>query len=178
MCGEFSDTPRLENHTHGRQMKKLFLAAACSAAFVAAPALAQSYVGAGVGAAKTNTNETSYKLYGGFQFNPTWGMEVAYNDLGRYRGANIDSWSIAGTGTMPLGENWSLLGKLGATSNRPKFTGASNKTDLLLGVGIGYSMTKNLGVRLEYEDFGKLSKSSAGGDSSGSNLGLSVKYTF
>ncbi len=159
-------------------MKKLISAAACITAFAAAPAFAQSYVGAGVGAAKTDTNETSYKLYGGFQFNPTWGMEVAYNDLGRYRGADVDSWSIAGTGTVPLGTNWSLLGKLGATSNRPKFAGSSNKTDVLYGIGVGYSMTKNVGLRLEYEDFGTLSKSNNGNNSTGSNLGLSVKYTF
>jgi len=67
---------------------------------------------------------------------------------------------------------------LGATSNRSNFAGASNHTDLLAGVGVGYSMTKNVGVRLEYEDFGRLSKASTGNDARGRNLGLSVKYGF
>jgi OOP family OmpA-OmpF porin len=159
-------------------MKKLLMAAAFSAALLAGPASAQMYLGAGVGAAKTDTHENSWKLYGGYQFNPTWGLELGYNDLGRYRGSNIESWSLAGTGTLPLGERWSLLGKLGAAANHPRFSGASNHTDLLVGVGVGYSLTKNLGLRLEYEDFGKLSNAGTGNNSRGSNLGLSVKYAF
>jgi OOP family OmpA-OmpF porin len=160
-------------------MKKLLIVAALSAAFVAGPAFAQAYVGAGAGSARSDTTQTSYKVYGGFQLNPTWGIQADYNDLGRYRGSNIDAFSLAGTATMPFGDSWSLFGKLGASSNRPKFAGSSNKTDLLVGVGLGYNFTKNVGMRLEYEDFGKLSKNNtAGANSSGSNLGMSVKYTF
>lgn len=159
-------------------MKKRLIVAALSAAVVAGPASAEAYLGAGVGAARTNTNETSWKLYGGFQLNPTFGLEAGYTDLGRYRGANIESWSLAGTGTLPLGTGWSLLGKLGATSNRAHFNGASNHTDLLLGVGVAYSVTKNIGVRLEYEDFGKLSDANTGNNARGNNLGLSMKYAF
>ena len=79
---------------------------------------------------------------------------------------------------MPLTDQWFLLGKLGATSNRPKFSGGGNHSDLLLGLGVGYTMTKNVGLRLEYEDFGHLSNSSIGGNSHGNNLSLSVNYTF
>ena len=159
-------------------MKKLLLAAAFSAAIVAEPASAQMYLGAGVGASKTDTDENSWKLYGGFQFSPTWGLELGYTDLGRYRGSDIESWSLAGTGTLPLGARWSLLGILGAASNRPNFAGASNHTGLLVGVGVGYSMTRNLGLRLEYEDFGKLSNVGSGNNSRGSNLGLGLKYAL
>ena len=45
-------------------------------------------------------------------------------------------------------------------------------------MGVGYSMTKNLGLRLEYEDFGKLSNVSSGNNSRGTNLGLGLKYAF
>ena len=159
-------------------MKKLLLAAAVSSLLLTGTASAQMYVGAGVGAAKTDSNETSTKIYGGFQFNPTWGLELAMTDLDRYRGADIKSWSIAGTARMPIADSWSLLGKVGATSNRPKFAGSSNHSDLLLGIGVGYSLTKNVGLRLEYENFGRLSTSSTGSNSNGSNLGLSVNYTF
>lgn len=159
-------------------MKSLLIAAAFSAALVAGPASAEMYLGAGVGAAKTDRNETSWKLYGGFQASPIWGLELGYTDLGNYRGSSVASRSLAVTGTLPLNERWSLLGKLGATSNRSDFAGASNHTDLLAGLGVGYSMTKNVGVRLEYEDFGKLSKAGTGSDSRGRNLGLSVQYGF
>ena len=159
-------------------MKKLLITAALCTAFSAVPAAAQMYVGGGIGASRTDTTEKSWKLYSGFQFSPTWGMELAYNDLGRYRNADIKSWTFAGTGTLPLGANWSLLGKLGVAANRPRFAGAANKSDLLAGIGLGYNFTPKIGLRLEYEDFGRLSKSPAGADSRGQNVGLSVNYKF
>jgi len=157
-------------------MKKILMATAVAVAFTALPASAQLYLGGGVGEAKTDTRETSWKLYSGYQFNPTWGLELGYNDLGKYRGADIESYSLAVTGTMPLNERWSLLGKLGAAENRPDAAANGNHTDVLLGVGVGYSFNKNVGLRLEYEDFGKLSD--AGGSSRGRNVGLSLKYGF
>ena len=159
-------------------MNKLLMAAAISTTLLAGTAAAQGYVGGGFGSAKTDNHETSWKLYGGYQFSPMWGLEAGYNDLGRYRGARLSSGTLAGTATMPFGDKWSLLGKLGAAFNRPRFAGSSNRTDLLLGVGLGYSFTPHVGVRLEYEDFGKLSKSAVGGDAKGRNVGLSVKYSF
>lgn len=159
-------------------MNKVLMAAAVAAAFVAGPASAEMYLGAGVGAAKTDSHNTSWKLYGGAQLSPFFGLEVGYTDLGNYRGSRVESGSLAATGTMPLDPHWSLLGKLGATSNRSHFGQASNHTDMLVGVGVGYSMTKNVSARLEYEDFGKLSKASNGNDSRGRNLGVSLKYGF
>lgn len=159
-------------------MKKLLMTAVLSVAFIAGSASAEMYLGAGVGASKTDNNDDSWKLYTGIQFTPTWGLELGYTDLGSYRGSDVESWTLAGTGTMSLDERWSLLGKLGAASNRPNFSGASNHTDWLVGVGVGYSMSKNLGFRLEYEDFGKLSDVSTGNNSRGRNLGLSLKYAF
>lgn len=159
-------------------MKKVFMAAAVAAALVAGNASAQLYLGAGAGSSKTDNREDSWKLYGGYQFSPTWGVELGYTDLGQYRGADVESWTLAGTGTMPLNQRWSLLGKLGVASNRPQFAGSSDHTDLLMGVGVGYSLNTNIGLRLEYEDFGKLSKSGAGPNSRGNNLSLSIKYMF
>lgn len=159
-------------------MKRLLTAAALCAGFASAPASAQIYLGLGAGAARTDSHETSWKLYGGYQFSPVWGVELGYNDLGRYRGADIESWTLAGTGTLALNPSWSLLGKLGVAANRARFAGASHEQDLLVGVGLGYSFNKNLGLRLEYEDFGRLSDVGGGNNSRGNNLGLSVKYSF
>jgi OOP family OmpA-OmpF porin len=159
-------------------MNKLLMAAALSASLMAGPAAAEMYLGAGAGRSDTDAGENSWKLYLGYQFSPTWGLELGFNDLGKFRGADVESWTLAGTATMPMGERWSLLGKLGAASNRAHFAGAQKNTELLAGVGVGFGMTKNLGLRLEYENFGKLSKSGTGEDSRGSNVALSVKYSF
>lgn len=159
-------------------MKMLFTAAIFAAALVAGQASAQMYLGAGAGSAKTDNREDSWKLYGGYQFNPTWGAEFGYNDLGQYGGADVEAWTLAGTGTMPLNQQWSLLGKLGVASNRPQYAGAGDRTDLYVGLGVGYSLSRNLGLRLEYEDFGKLSKNGLGPNSRGNNTSLSMKYMF
>jgi OOP family OmpA-OmpF porin len=159
-------------------MKKLLMAGALSAAFVAAPALAQTYIGGGIGKSDTDTQENSWKVYGGYQFTPTWGLELGYTDLGNYRGAEVESWSLAGTATLPLNQNWSLLGKLGFARNNAETPSASQKSSTLAGVGVGYALNQNLGLRLEYEDYGKLADTGIGTDDKGSNVVLSVKYSF
>ena len=50
--------------------------------------------------------------------------------------------------------------------------------DVLLGISVDSKFSKQISVRPEYEDFGKLSNSTVGGDSHVGNLGLSVKYTY
>ena len=159
-------------------MNKLIIAAAFSTALLASPAWADAYVGVGGGSATTDNHESSWKVYGGLQFTPGWGLELGYTDLGNYHSANTDSWSLAGTGTIPLSQDWSLIGKLGAAWNRPKFDNGGNHTDLLVGLGIGYAISKNFGLRLEYEDFGKLTNNSISNAARGSDVALSLKYNF
>lgn len=159
-------------------MNKLIIAAALVGSLTAIPASAQFYVGAGAGEAKTDGNETSWKVYGGYQFTPYIGLEVGYNDLGRNQGADVETWTLALTGTMPMNESWSLLGEVGASQNRSHFLDANSHTDLLLGLGVGYNFNKNTSVRLLYEEFGKLSDVGSVNNSNGHNLGLSVKYAF
>lgn len=142
------------------------------------PAFADMYIGGGFGESRTDQSQSSWQLYGGLQFNPIWGLEVSYTDLGRDRTAGIKSWSLAGTGTAPLSANWSLIGKLGGASNRSRSSGSGDHIDTLIGAGVGYNFSKNLGVRLLYEDFGKLPTDNLGDQSRGSNIGLSAKYMF
>jgi len=167
-----------------------------------------STVVAGVPATGTGGNKWQgmWKLYGGYQFTPNWGVEGQYSDLGRRTynvqlGAPInlggsakfktDEWGLAATGTLPLSNGFSLLGKLGATRNHvgggnltiagiPFATGGSNKTSLLAGIGAGYDINKNFGVRLEYENYGKISSNGFLGNSSvkADSVSISLKYSF
>lgn len=159
----------------------------------------------------SNSTSTSGKIFGGYQFTPNWGVEGQYVYLGRYNfnaTSNVagvtgsgsykaDSFDLAGTGTLPLG-NFFLMGKLGLAFNHvnggnfcasgPGGTacatlGNGNRTDLLAGVGAGYNFNANWGLRLEYENFGKMAKNNNngngnGGDIKGQNWALSVKYAF
>jgi OmpA-OmpF porin, OOP family len=198
-------------------MKKVFLAGAIAAAFVAMPASAQWYVGGGVGSSKfsgadgvtpttppltltgADSSKASVKIYGGYQFTPNWGVEAQYSDLGNRdltvrNGAGVvlatgslkaSQFSIAGTGTLPLSNNFSLFGKLGISNNHGKVSAAGitdrgSKTSPMIGVGVAYNFTPKLSARFEYEDFGKFSNDggATGGSIRGDNFGISLKYAF
>ena len=106
---------------------------------------------------------------------------------GQYK---ANEWGFAGTGTIPFGSGFYGFGKLGFSSNHVSIgnactpancvsaTGGGNKTDLLAGLGAGYDITKNIGVRLEYENFGKLATIQNGSSIKGENWALSLKYSF
>ncbi|MFA6972000.1 MAG: outer membrane beta-barrel protein [Gallionella sp.] len=159
-------------------MKKTLMAMAISAAFIAIPASAAPYVGAGLGWSKTDTNNTASKLFAGYQFTENFGAQVAYNNFGGYRGATATAWSVAAVGTIPLNANWDVSAKLGTTENRTTLAGSGRKSELLVGLGVGYNFDKNIALRLEYEDFGKLPTDINGNRWKATNWGLNVKYTF
>lgn len=182
-------------------MKKILTACAlAAAALTAAPAFAQGYIGGGFGSSRItgldsagtsggNTSKGLVKIYGGYQLTPNWGVEAQYSDLGRrdigFAGVNVGSvrlsqFSLAGTGTLPLSSGFSLLGKLGVTSNRGTGSGvisSGNATSALVGVGVGYSITPALSARLEYEDFGKVGNSN-NNTVRANGYSISLKYGF
>lgn len=162
------------------KMKKLLTACAVASALISVPAFAQGYMGAGFGSSKIsgidsgatsggNASKGMTKIYGGFQFTPNWGVEAQYSDLGSrdvtFAGVPAGSFrtsqfSIAGTGTLPLSSDFSLLGKLGYSANRFNASAGlgpvNNANSMLIGVGVAYNITPALSARLEYEDFGKI----------------------
>ena len=187
-------------------MKKILTACAiAAAALVAAPVFAQGYVGFGLGSSKStgfdngtisggNTNKGLAKIYGGYQLTPNWGAELQYSNLGKrdFTNAGVaagsfstSQYSIAGTGTLPLSSGFSLLGKLGVSANRingslPAGTvNNTSNTSALIGIGAAYSITPALSVRVEYEDFGKVTTVAANGSNVRANgYSISLKYGF
>ena len=196
------------SHLESIHMKKLLVVAALASAFMATSAFAQGYIGFGLGSATIrganstsglvtvtggDSSKGSAKIYGGFQFTPNWGLEAQYSDLGSRNytvttagvvtgsgNARSSQYSLAGTGTVPLGTNFALIGKLGVSANRAGYPGSNNKTSLMAGVGVSYSITPRLAVRLEYEDFGKFADNNGfgGGSIRGTNTSLSLNYAF
>ena len=181
-------------------MKKILSACAVAAAFLAAPAFAQGYIGGGFGSSKLsgldggvitggNTSKSQVKLYGGVQITPNWGAEAQYSNLGSRNifenGISIGSlrasqFSIAGTGTLPLTSGFSLFGKLGVSANRVNGSGeipSASKTSPLVGIGVSYNITPVLSTRLEYEDFGTVAKFDARTVRANA-YSISLKYAF
>ncbi len=158
-------------------MKKILSALALSAAF-AAPAFAQVYLGAGVGIANTGSSEFSWKILGGYQHDRHWGIEAAYTDLGSYRGSGADSLSLALTGTLPLDRRWALIAKAGVASNRTRVAGSSDHADALVGIGVAYAVNRRFGLRLEYEQYGRVAGPGSPFNDRADNLALVGKVSF
>lgn len=171
-------------------MKKIIIALLASTAAIGA-AQAQdnaprAYVGAGIASADhsyniggaTNVHDDGFKasgkIFGGYEFNQTWGVEAGYTDFrksdatfslnGKPTSAKSDghSFYLAGKATAPLSEQVSVYGKLGAAHNKSTLTASDvtlnrddSKTELYGGVGLQYNLNKQVALTAEYERYGK-----------------------
>ena len=151
--------------------------------------------GATASSLSKDESDTGFKLFGGYQFNQNIGVELGYVDLGRFNATRTVTAPAAGTvatnirtsggfldlvGTLPLQNNFSLLGKVGAIYSETKAslatTGAvalvagvnrnpkENETNFKLGLGAQYDFTKTVGLRAEWERFFKLGKTNTTGE--------------
>lgn len=119
--------------------------------------------------------DTGYKIFGGYQFNQNFGLELAWIDLGKasYSGTffglpvtggtvKTSGINISAVGTLPLGSGFALFGKAGLLAWESKqddvtagvaFSNKEDGTDLSFGIGASYDFTKNFGIRAEWERF-------------------------
>ena len=165
---------------------KTAVAIVLPAAFMAisAPASAQQsdagwYIGASYGMSNIDVDtggpgfsvdgdDSGFKIFGGFQFSKHWGAEVGYFDAGKASitgpGGSADlsvtALTFAGTGTLPLSEKFSLLGKVGlwmwdtgCTGSICLSSASDSDTDLYYGIGARYNINRNWGVQVEWEQF-------------------------
>lgn len=144
-------------------------------------------------------SSTGWKLFAGKQFNENWAVEAAFTKLGKfYFNATItsvlpnaietgeakpDCWSLSGVGTLPLGNNFSLLGKAGichwadhpfAQEAGVPYILESTGDSLTYGFGAKYDFGNNFGLRAEWERFEKVVHNRASADL----LSVSLQYGF
>ena len=133
----------------------------------------QPYVGVKVGQFDldyTGTDKpTAYGVYGGYNFDPNFGIEAEYvgSDDADYYNGDIDAKSYGAYGTYRYQfPNTGLYakGKLGVakteiegnylSSNSKRNTISKDDTSLAGGVGLGYSVNPNFSVEAEYDKLG------------------------
>lgn len=157
----------------------------------------------------TDETDTAYKLFAGYTFNKNFAVEGGWADLGKFSFNNTttgpagtasgtlkaNGWFVTAIGILPLNEQFSLFGKLGAINSTVKsqasttggltFVGGGNsfsskKSDwsATYGIGAQYNITKAVAVRAEWERFDSLN----GGDNIGKgdvdllSIGLTFKF--
>ena len=163
----------------------------CSAWALAQPAASEAgwYLGGGIRPPSSTAEDTDigYRNFGGFRFSRHWGVEMGYSDLGRgYGGAEsgaylqekygyqTSAWTLAGTGVLPIGEAFSLQGRLGWSLASPDAAvsapglgaGAQGqgigsalpryRSTVVWGVGGQYDYNSWLGLRVDYNNFGRI----------------------
>ena len=139
-----------------------------------------------IGAGATSTSIThdqqdaSYKVFGGYQFNPYFGMEAGYFNLGEFgfkstttgpvgtldgriklTGMNVDL-----VGTLPMNDQLSLLARVGVHNARARdtftTTGGLNvanpnpeikETNYKAGFGFAYKFSQSMSLRGELERY-------------------------
>lgn len=128
----------------------------------------------GVNTTSKDGYKASAKVYGGYEFNNTWGLEAGYTD---FRKSNFNYTTAAGVsgngnsdghatylaakGNVPINEQFSFYGKLGVenmhsdfTTNTPGLSGSKSDTGVYGGVGVQYNLSKQVSLNAEYERYG------------------------
>jgi OOP family OmpA-OmpF porin len=164
------------------------------------PAIAQDtgfYVGGALGQSSFDVDctgttscddeDSSWKIFGGYQFNKNFALEFGYADLGEATASvsvppftvngslEATVWELVAVGSLPLADRFSIFGKIGLyradtdiNASVPGLGSASesdSNTDLTFGIGARYDFARNLGVRLEWQRY-----QDVGGDFGGATL--------
>jgi OOP family OmpA-OmpF porin len=140
---------------------------------------------ANIGAGVTNS-EGIYKVYGGYQFHKNFSVEGTYINLGSYTATNGRTiepagWGLALVGAWPIGNDFSLLARLGEYRIRQKMnpTGvADNSWSPGFGAGLRYDFNANLSARGEIERIQKMGSNTntVSNDSTVYTFGLGYKF--
>lgn len=146
-------------------MKKIIALAIAAAA--CAPAFAEGfYAGADVGSshvseAGVSANATGFNVYGGYAFTDNVALEGGYRKLGNFKigvpgfgtvkvsGSALQLSTVLSTSSM---DGFTVFGRLGINRIEAKSGGVKDSdTKGLFGVGVGYAVSKDVGLRLEVQ---------------------------
>ena len=149
---------------HVRNLKPL-VAVALAAGSLGAIAAPESgfYAGASIGAPQYpdsvngisgEGSAVSGKVFGGYQLTPNFALEAGIAALGDVSQMNGQSEFLDAVGILPLNDKWSLLGRLGvAHVNLDTSLGNDSGNGMKAGLGVQYSLTRNVALRGEWERY-------------------------
>ncbi len=173
------------------------------------------YVGAAIGESKAkdacdglsgigfvgncDEKDTAWKVFAGYQFNRYWGLELGWTDLGESKAsgtvggvpatarAEVKGVELTAVGTVPIGERFSLFGKVGAyrwdvdsratvgaVTTAPDDTG----TNFTYGVGLGFHINRNLSIRAEWQRYNDVGDNATTGRSDINLISAGAVFKF
>lgn len=151
----------------------------------------------------TDETDTGYKLQLGYKFNPNFAIEGGYVRLGKFKydatftggtanaTVKADGWNIVAMGILPVGDTYSLLGRLGAIRAKVDATASATgpggsaldnvdatENNFTYGLGVAYNMSKSTSIRIDYDRYAKLGDNSSTGEGDADLYSLGVGYKF
>jgi opacity protein-like surface antigen len=138
------------------------------------------YAGVGIGSGTIEVDEvdfdesdTAFKIFGGYQFNENFAVELTYLDGGAPEmtvsgpgvtgsvEAEVTGLNAAVLGRIPLASTFAIFGKIGLTSydveatgrvnNQVIVSGSDSSEEITYGVGGAFSFGPSFEMRAEYE---------------------------
>ena len=158
-------------------------------------------IGATVTSLSVDDSDMAYELFAGYQFNPTWALQLGYLDLGsrgiEFEGETPDpdaffdvvehiypdsgkGVKLAVIGSFPINDSWKVSARLSLfnwsqTYNTNSVSGSGDDeisgTDLLLGAEVSYEVNRDIELYLSYERF-------SAEHHAANNIGLGIRYFF
>lgn len=136
---------------------------------------------------RNDTKDVTYHVGVGYRFNANWAVELGAADMGDYSidlsdflgNALVGTYKVQGfktavVGSWPFTERFSMFVKLGLASTKAEFEGTSvaagvptqftvdeRRNSLLAGFGAQYNITRNIGIRGEFENWGEVGNNKA-----------------
>jgi len=146
----------------------------------------------------TKRNDTGYSVNAGYRWNDTWGVEAGYVDLGKpeARGypigyqsynlkLNVSGWTLGVNGKYKFNDRWYVSARLGAFFSTSKLTvdgypGDVNAhdTNVYVGFGAGYNITRNLGIGINFDRYEAKAKGIVTGTNNPYLLSGTLEYRF
>lgn len=146
------------------------LATAILAAAAAIPAVASAqqkgaqtraaetgwYAGVDVGRGEIDNgpDDTALRVLGGYRINPMFAVEAAYSELINQNNVEANALELVGVGSYPLGNQFSLFGKVGIANVEVKGGGVKDDgAELTLGFGLQYDLAPRFAIRGQWQRY-------------------------
>lgn len=142
------------------------------------------------GTTSCDDSDTAWKIFAGYQINRNFAVEAGYGSLGEVKlstpafvflGTPIPAadvkiettaWEVVGIGSFPIADRFSLYGKVGLygadTDIDVNFPGlgsagdSDDNIDLTFGFGARFDVTRNFGIRAEWQRYSDVKASDFG----------------